>query len=94
MAYLLELHERNLQVHVLEDLGPSSAIVLYEFEPGLKLKSVSDSSQFRFEHEKLEQAGRADHPWKQDLEDLRRGIRFLTRPGGRAITHGLKAVLP
>ena len=80
----LELDQRRLLVHVLEDVGPSGAIVIYEFEPGLRLKSVSDSWQFRFEHEKLEQAGKADHSWRRDLEDLRRGIRFLTRPEGRA----------
>jgi hypothetical protein len=70
---------------VIEDTVPGffpSATVIYEFEPGLTLKSVSDSSEFRFEHEKLEQAGRVNHSWKQDLEDLRRGVRFLTRPEG------------
>ena len=71
--------QRNLLVYVAEDIQPLSAVVVYEFEPGLKLKSVSDSSAFRFEHEKLEQAGRADRSWKRDLEDLRRGIRFLPR---------------
>ena len=86
MAHMLELHQRNLQVHVLEDLGPSGAIILYEFEPWPELKSVSDSSAFRFEHQKLEQAGRVNHSWKRDREDLRRGIRFLARPEGGIAT--------
>jgi len=71
----VEAHDGGVLVNEIEDYnGSSNRLIYYDFDSSLRLKRAFDSSQFREEHMKLEQAGLINHFWQQDQASLATGL--------------------